>query len=377
MRITGIEVTHLRAGDAAGGDLFDGSYDDVVVQVHTDEGLVGLGEAESLAPAVRAVIEGPGAHRHARALREVVIGADPTDPEAIWDELYDATNSIGRRGLVMHAIGAVDIALWDLAAQAQGKPVHALLGGAVHDRIPAYGSIYPLARTPDEVRGQVAAARDRNLRAFKLCADPWWLDDLDATAGLLHAARDEAGPDATLIVDAALAYPSADDGLRLLPLFRDIGIRFLEAPLPLDDPDGHARMAGHGVPLGIGDLGLTHLWEFIELTERGAGDVWQPDITNVGGFTALKRIGAEARRRGIPIVPHGYKSAITIAANMHFLATEPYDVLQEYALSASPLRWETTRERLPVEDDGTVLVPQGPGLGVTLDPATVERYAVR
>jgi L-alanine-DL-glutamate epimerase-like enolase superfamily enzyme len=247
----------------------------------------------------------------------------------------------------------------------------------VHDRIPAYGSIYPLARTPDEVRGQVAAARERNLRAFKLCADPWWLDDLDATAGLLHAARDEAGPDATLIVDAALAYPSADDGLRLLPLFRDIGIRFLEAPLPLDDPDGHARMAGHGVPLGIGDLGLTHLWEFIELTERGAGDVWQPDITNVGGFTALKRIGAEARRRGIPIVPHGYKSAITIAANMHFLATEPYDVLQEYALSASPLRWETTRERLPVEDDGTVLVPQGPGLGVTLDPATVERYAVR
>ena len=377
MRITGIEVIHLRAGDAAGGDLFDGSYDNVVVQLHTDEGLVGLGEAESLAPAVRAVIEGPGAHRHARALREVVVGADPTDPEALWDALYDATNSIGRRGLVMHAIGAVDIAVWDLAAQAQGKPVHALLGGAVHDRIPAYGSIYPLARTPDEVRGQVAAARERNLRAFKLCADPWWLDDIDATAGLLQAARDEAGADATLIVDAALAYPSADDGLRLLPLFRDIGIRFLEAPLPLDDPEGHARMAGHGVPLGIGDLGLTHLWEFIELTERGAGDVWQPDITNVGGFTALKRIGAEARRRGIPIVPHGYKSAITIAANMHFLATEPYDVLQEYALSASPLRWETTRERLPVEDDGTVLVPQGPGLGVTLDLATVERYAVR
>ena len=164
----------------------------------------------------------------------------------------------------------------------------------------------------------------------------------------------------------------------------DAGIRFWHRGGPLNATHLMATLsfqrAISGGALGEGAAISIAMVPFLladKLTERGAGDVWQPDITNVGGFTALKRIGEEARRRGIPIVPHGYKSAITIAANMHFLATEPYDVLQEYALSASPLRWETTRERLPVEEDGTVLVPQGPGLGVTLDPATVERYAVR
>jgi L-rhamnonate dehydratase len=376
VQITAIEVIHLRAGDASGGDSFDGSLDNAVVVISTDDGRVGIGEADSLAPAVRAVIEGPGAHRHARSLAEVLIGADPRDPPARWHELYDATSYIGRRGLVMHAIGAVDIALWDLAGQAAGVPVHELLGETVRDRIPAYGSIYPLATTPDGVREQIAAARLRNLRSFKLCADPWWLDDLEATEALLHAARAEAGAEATIIVDAALAYPSAAEGLRLLPLLADIGIAFLEAPLPLDDPGGHRELAGRGVRLGIGDLGLTHVQEFVELTERGAGDVWQPDPTMVGGLTGLKQIADEAGRRGLDLLPHGYKSTITVAANAHLLATWPGMPLLEYSLSASPLRWQTTREQIPVEEDGCIAVPQSPGLGMTLDRETVERYRV-
>jgi len=375
VRITGIEVLHLRA-PADDPDGFDGSYDDVVVLVSTDTGHVGIGEAESLAPAVRGVIEGPGAHRHARALAEVLIGADPCDPIALWREMYEATSSIGRRGLVLHAIGALDLALWDLAGQAAGAPVSALLGGARRDRVPVYGSIYPLPQTEADVRATIVAARAANLRAFKLCADPWWFDDLARTARLLGAAREAAGAEATLIVDAALSYHRVEDGLALLPILRGIGVAFLEAPLPLDDAAGHAALAGHGVRLGIGDLGLTHLAEFVELTERGAGDVWQPDITVVGGLSGILPIVAEADRRGLEIVPHGYKSTITVAASSHLLATRPSEPLMEYSLSASPLRWETTRERMDVLPDGTVEVPRSPGLGVTLNPE-IRRYAVR
>jgi L-alanine-DL-glutamate epimerase-like enolase superfamily enzyme len=374
VRITDIEVLHLRA-PTDDPDAFDGSYDDVVVLITTDSGHVGIGEAESLAPAVRAVIEGPGAHRHARSLAEVLIGTDPRDPVARWREMYDATSMIGRRGLVLHAIGAIDLALWDLAGQAAGEPVSTLLGRPRRDRVPVYGSIYPLPRTAEGVRERIEAARALNIRAFKLCADPWWLDDLAETAGLLAAAREAAGDEATLIVDAALAYERAEEGLALLPLLREIDVAFLEAPLPLDDLAGHAAMKGNGVLLGIGDLGLTHLAEFVELTERGAGDVWQPDVTCVGGLSGILPIADEADRRGLPLVPHGYKTSITVAANAHLLATRPDEPLMEYSLSPSPLRWRTTRERLDVLPDGTVAVPTRPGLGVSLDPE-IRRYAV-
>jgi len=125
MKITDIEAIHLRVEDPNIG-IFDGSYDDCVILIHTDEGMTGLGETESLAPAIQAIIKGPSAHSHARALKEVLVGSDPTDPE-LWQKMYDATDYVGRRGLVMHAIGGIDLALWDIRGKIKGKPVHALL----------------------------------------------------------------------------------------------------------------------------------------------------------------------------------------------------------------------------------------------------------
>src|SRR5690348_5793086 len=113
MKIIDVEAIHLRVEDPNIG-LFDGSYDDCVIVVHTDEGLIGVGETESLAPAIQAMIEGPSAHSHARGLKEVLVGCDPADPEELWQRMYEATDYVGRRGLVMHAIGGVDLALWDL-----------------------------------------------------------------------------------------------------------------------------------------------------------------------------------------------------------------------------------------------------------------------
>ena len=150
-------------------------------------------------------------------------------------------------------------------------------------------------------------------------------------------------------------------------MLQEVGIWFLEAPLPLDDVAGHARMAGRGVPLGVGDLGLTHVDEFIEAMDRGKADICQPDITQVGGFTHIRRIAAAAAERGKRVITHGYKTNIEIAANLHFLANHRDEEVLEYSTSSSPLRWRTTRERIPIDADGMVAVPTGPGLGVTLD----------
>jgi L-alanine-DL-glutamate epimerase-like enolase superfamily enzyme len=374
MKITDIEAIHLRVEDPNIG-LFDGSYDDCVILVHTDEGVVGLGEVESLAPAVRAIIEAAPAHNHARGLRELLLGRDPTEPEALWRLMYDATDYIGRRGLMMHAIGGVDIALWDIKGKVENKPICELLGGARRERIEAYGTIYPLANTPEGVRRQVEETLTRfPLRNIKLAADPWWMEDLEHTARLLHAARAVLGPQRGLIVDAALAYQTAEAGLQLLPLLQEVGVLLLEAPLPLDDIQGHARMAESGVPLGAGDLGLTHVSEFIEMMDRGHCAVCQPDITMVGGFTGLRRIADAARERGKRVLPHGYKTNIEIAANLQFLANHRDTELLEYSTSQSPLRWEATREEIKIEPDGYVTVPQRPGLGVTLNPSIVEKY---
>lgn len=372
MKITDIEAIHLRIEDPNIG-IFDGSYDDCVILIHTDEGVTGVGETESLAPAIQAIIKGPSAHSHARALKDVLVGSDPNDP-ALWQKMYDATDYVGRRGLVMHAIGGIDLAIWDIRGKVQGKPVHALLGGAHRDRVPAYGTIYPIEKTAEGVKQQVRAGKQKNLRNFKLCADPWWMEDLALTGRLLQAARQEAGDQAKLIVDAALSYYTAEEGLRLLPVLKDAGVWFLEAPLPLDDVEGHASMAGHGLPLGVGDLGLTHVREFVEMMDRGGADICQPDITEVGGFTGIMKIATAADERGKRVITHGYKTNIEIAANLHFLAARKQEEILEYSLSHSPLRWETTRENFPVESDGCVRAPQSPGLGVTLNTEAVRRY---
>jgi L-alanine-DL-glutamate epimerase-like enolase superfamily enzyme len=180
MKITAIEAIHLRAEDPL-IELFDGSYDDCVLVVHTDAGISGIGETESMAPAIQAIVRGPSAHNHARSLSAVLVGADPSDPVELWHRMYESTDYVGRRGLTMHAIGGVDLALWDLRGKIESKPVHELLGGAKRDRLPAYGTIYPMAETPEAVRAQVAEGKAKNLRHFKFAADPWWLEDIALT----------------------------------------------------------------------------------------------------------------------------------------------------------------------------------------------------
>src|SRR4029079_19508725 len=176
-----------------------------------------------------------------------------------------------------------------------------------------------------------------------------------------------------LRADAETSWPTADEGLPLMPLFKEFGFAWVEAPLPIDDLDGHARFQGLGVPIGGGDLGLTTRFEYELMFERGKVDIAQPDVTMAGGLTELKRVAHLAKPRGKRVVTHGYKSNITIAANLAFLAQHWDDEPAEYSTSESALRWELTNERFDLGPDGRIQVPTAPGLGVSLNMKTVEK----
>jgi L-alanine-DL-glutamate epimerase-like enolase superfamily enzyme len=375
MKIIDIEVIELRVPGWT-GETFDGSYDNCLVLVHTDEGVTGIAEVDSVPSVIRAIVDAPRSHTHAMGLKQAVAGQDPADIEGLWERMYDLTSYYGRRGAVIHAISAVDIALWDLRGKVLGKSVGELLGMRRRDRVLAYGTVYPLGETADEIRRNIDRGLKLGLKAIKIVADPFWREDLRKTEGLIRAARAHVGPDIRLMVDAATAWTKAEEGLPLMPIFRDNDFFWVEAPLPIDDLDGHARFQGFDVPIGGGDLGLTTRFEYEEAFERGKIDIAQPDVTMVGGLTELMRISDLAQRRGKRLVTHGYKSNITIAANLAFLSQHWMDEPCEYSTSQSPLRWQLTNEAFPIGTDGRIAVPERPGLGVSLNAETVARYRI-
>ncbi len=376
MKITDIEVIALRV---PGWDArnFDGSYDNCVVKISTDAGIVGIGEVDSVPKVIRAIVEAQDSHTHARGLKSVLLGSDPREVEALWDRMYDATSYYGRRGVVIHAISGIDIALWDIRGKVAGRPVAELLGTPKRKRLKAYGTVYPLGATPDEVKRNIDRGLKLGLKAIKIVVDPFWRDDLQLAASLVRAAREHVGPDFMLMIDCATGWTTADQGLPLMPIFRDNGLAWVEAPLPIDDLDGHARFQGFGVPIGAGDLGLTTRYEYEIMFDRAKADIAQPDVTMVGGLSELKRVAEVAKKFGKRVVTHGYKSNITIACNLAFLGQHEDEEVLEYSTSQSPLRWELTNERFPIDADGMVEVPTAPGLGVTLNQATVAKYRVR
>ena len=376
MRITDIEVHELRVPGWAGA-TFDGSYDNCVVVVRTSDGLAGVAEVDSVPSVIRAIIEARPSHRHAMGLRAALEGFDVADPLAAWDRMYDCTHYYGRRGAVIHAISAIDIALWDLTGKRENQSISRLLGAPKRNRVKAYGTIYPLGENEDDVRRNIDRGLALGLKAIKICAEPHWPVDFGKAERLIRAARAHVGASINLMIDAAAAWSRPEDGLPLMPLFKELAFDWVEAPLPVDDIKGHRRFQGFGVPIGGGDLGLTTRFEFAEMLEQGQVDIAQPDVTMVGGLTELMRVAHHAWSLGKRVVPHGYKSNITIAANLAFLSQGLAEEFCEYSTSQSPLRWELTNEALEIESDGRIAVPEGPGLGVSLNVDAVRRFAVQ
>ena len=220
MLITEIEALELRVPgwDASG---LDGSYDTCLVRIHTDEGLIGISETDSLPGIIRSIINANPSHTGARGLRELLIGQNPSDIEGLWRQMYEGTFYIGRRGVVIHAISAIDIALWDLKGKIENKTIAELLGRPKRDRILAYGTVYPLGRTTNEVKINIDRGLKRGLKAIKIVADPHWNEDVKHTENLIRTAREHIGHDIKLMCDAATAWTKAKQGLPFLPVFNE------------------------------------------------------------------------------------------------------------------------------------------------------------
>jgi L-rhamnonate dehydratase len=365
------------------------AQDNIVVRVHTDAGIVGIGETDTNPWAVKALIEAPGTHCMGRGLKEMLIGEDPRQPEALWEKLYVGSAMNGRRGLGICAIGALDMALWDIRGQAEGKPIWQLLGGACRPELVPYASLLPVGRTLDEYRESlVAKARQavefgfEAIKAEVCIKGPYSHMGLqvkdEEIVAVVAAVREAIGPDVTLMVDVAYTWQDYKEALRVLRRLEPYDLFFLETPLPPDDLDGHARLAeASSIRIAAGEW-LNSRFEFHDLIDRGRIDVAQPDVGRVGGLTEARRVVDYARDRGRLIVPHCWKTGIGIAASAHLCAAAPNAPFFEFL--PAPLAESRLRRELVVDDyrleDGRICLPDKPGLGITLNEEALKEYAV-
>lgn len=355
---------------------FEGSYRNVLVLVHGDNGLVGIGESDAPPEIVRAAIEMAPYNQRAEGLAGIVTGEAVDDPRRLWDAMHARTEWHGRTGAAIHAISALDIAIWDLFARSAGIPVCEALGGSRHQRLPAYATIYPLEDEPARITGQVAPLLERGFRHLKICVDPWWSDTAQVRRNLAHL-RDLVGPERGLMLDVAQEFTRLDQLAPFLGLLEELEFAWIEAPFPIDRVAEHAQLrARTTIPIGVGDLGHTTCKEFEPFLAADAFDIAQPDLTVFGGFSEALRLAQRLKGSGRRIVPHAYNTDITIAANLHFLATQAAPELVEYSTSPSRLRQSLVQGLGPIANDGTIAVPTGPGLGVTVDADVVEETLV-
>jgi len=374
VKITEVEAIVLRQAVVDEG-IADGSQDDLVIRISTDEGITGIGEVDSSPELVRALVQAPSSHAVATSLRDALLGEDPLDVERLWHKMYRSLIYFGRRGIAIHAISGLDIALWDIKGKALGKPVFELLGTPHRDRVRAYASRL-MPETAAEVTDAIAELRDQGFTAVKLGWGPLGKDprqDIELAA----AAKSAAGDGVEIMIDAGLGYVAdAKTAIEVARAYEQLDIYWLEEPFEPDEYEAYAELADTvDIRVTAGEQDATW-WGFRELIDRAHVDVVQPDVTRCGGITETLRIAELARSRGIETVPHAWKSGIIKAASLHCNAVMPDGVWQEYCVADTPINTSLTRQRLPIEADGYVAVPTAPGLGVDLDEDVLESLRI-
>ncbi len=386
VRITGIEC-HVLLDPDFDTTAASSAQDDFIVEIHTDAGVSGVGETDLNPWIARACIQAPGTHNMGLGLTEMLIGADPFDIEGVWQRLYVGSAMNGRRGAVINAIGAIDIALHDLRGKALGQPCHALMGGAVREEVTPYASLQPEVTSFADYRDSLVEwarrAKSLGFRAVKsevTLAGPFAHNNLreswDRSTEIVAAVRSAIGPDTALLVDVQYAFPDADTALGVLREWQEFDLTFVETPLWADDLDGYARLATEqGIPIAAGEW-LTTRFEFASLIDHGRIAFAQPDIGRVGGLTEAIRVAQLAQSHGRRVVPHLWKTGISIAAAIQFAAVTPVCDFIEFlpaGLSESALRKSLTGAD-PAMVDGRIRVPSSPGLGVEINRDAMREF---
>ncbi len=370
MKITRVEPFHLRLPDV--NERCDGSQETLIVRVHTDAGISGIGEVDSSSHVAKAIIEAPLSHKICRGRAECVLGQDPFEIERLVHRMYEGSIFFGRQGAVIQAMSGIEIALWDVFGKATGRPVYQLLGGGFRKRFRAYASIL-FGDTPAETGRIARELAAQGYRAVKFGWGPMGQSE-ESDIAHVRAAREGLGPRVELMVDAGLCWDTAT-AIRRARQFEEFGLTWLEEPLHPDNLDGYARLSARAPMRIAAGEEVCDVGEFRQLMDRGGIDVVQVDVTRVGGLARSKRIGWDSAERHRLCVNHSYKTGINIAASLHFVAALPNTHYFEYCVEQGALRQALTKQRFPVSD-GDITVPEEPGLGIELDEAVVERFRV-
>src|SRR5215471_16822336 len=387
MRITDVRASWLRAlipADRAHVSDFgtNDSFNTCLVEIETDTGLVGLGEAK--------VAVGNLGHYAAivTLIREewapLLVGRDPRDITAIWELLYSGSRShyalregrafptVGRRGITMSAISGIDIALWDLLAQSLGQPLWRLLGGQCRDRVPAYasGGWAPVGGIGKQLLQYV----ERGHRAVKMRVG---LQDksVDDSAARVREVRETLGPDIGLMVDAHGTW-SVRQAERFARKVEECDLAWLEEPVSPENIPGQAEVrASTDIPIASGESEQTR-FAFRDLIQARAVDVCQPDLAIAGGITETVRIAALAATHELTVAPHLWGGAVLFAAGLHLCMATPCATTVEFSRGENPLLNDLTEEGFDLVD-GYVTAPDRPGLGLTLNRDFVREITVR
>jgi L-alanine-DL-glutamate epimerase-like enolase superfamily enzyme len=371
MKITGVEAIYLRQPQVK--QQCDSGQDALIVKVTTDAGITGIGEVDSSPMAVKGAIEGPFSHTTTTGLREVLTGEDPFETEYLWYKMYRANIYAGRRGIGIHAMSGIDMALWDIKGKALGLPVWKLLGGGFHKKLRCYASSL-FGATPEKTGELARRFRDRGFNAVKFGWDPMGRD-AETDVALVRQGRKGLGDDADLLIDAGLVW-DAKTAIQRAQAFEEYKIFWLEEPLRPDDYDGYRKLSeATSLRIAAGEEESNRL-SFLELMDRGRIDVAQIDLTRCGGFTEAIKIASLAHDRGLVVANHGFTTYINVTAALHFLNAIPNALIVEFvAEEETTLREKITRQRLRAQD-GYLSIPDAPGLGIDLDEEGIAKYRV-
>ncbi len=373
MKISDIEVIVLRQKEAI-QSIGDSTQDAVVIKVHTDEGLIGIGEVASSPYVVEAVINAPISKYLCCGLKKICLGQDPLEIEKIWNDMYEQSSWFGLRGAAIHAMSGIDMALWDIKGKALNQPVYKLLGGAFHNKIRAYASVL-FPNTPEEIRSMVKDYVQKGFTAIKFGWGKFGKvprDDIQ----LVKAAREAAGNEILIMVDAGGCFKDVTLAIEQASALEKYDVYFFEEPFPPDKISSLAKLTqSTRLRIATGER-LATRYSFEDLIVRGKVDIIQPDVGRVGGISEFMKVALIAKQYGIACIPHAWSSDILLAATLHVNASIPNGgILQEFCLSGRPLRKDLTK--IPIQQkDGYISIPDRPGLGVELNEETIKNFRI-
>ena len=381
MKITDVEPIILQSPyenlTPQGDEEATGVKHCLLLKVSTDEGITGWADIETSPHVGAAAISAPSSGIEAfDGLKALVMGEDPFDVECLWDKVYRGSIYYGRRGVAIQTLSGFDVACYDIMGKAIGRPVHKLLGGAYRNKVRAYASTL-FRPTPDAIKRSCEYYLERGFTAIKF---GWGVFGQDGKRdeALVRAARETIGPDVDLMVDAGWKVNrSAYDAVDLIRRLEQYNIFWLEDFLHPELYEGYRKVkdAGLRTRLAAGEQEAT-AWGFHDLIHRGGVDVVQPDISRCGGFTQMRKILWEAERAGVDVCPHAWLTDLLTAASLHVNACLPRCLFLEYNVAANPMLRDIIQNPVRMDQDGMIAVPDGPGLGIEIDAAAIEKYRV-